>query len=103
MRGGPIVVVGTVLAMRDRGPRAIAGTHLRSTRPRLVCLPSRDRDFAAHVEAVLVASPKIQEPAELQAALRPDYPRVLVRASELSGLRTPTWYVYRDGSFPWSE
>ena len=70
-------------------------------RPRLVCLPSRDREFAAHVDAVMVANPELREPAELASVLRPRYPAVLVRASELEGLRTPTWYVYRDGHFPW--
>jgi hypothetical protein len=72
-----------------------------SMRPRLVCFPSRDLDFAAHVGAVMEANPEAVEATDLQTALRSDYPNVLVRPSELSGLRTPTWYVYRDGSFPW--
>ena len=75
---------------------------MTSTRPRLVCLPSRDREFSRHVEAIVAASPELA-PAELQVALRSTYPAVLVRPSELSGLRTPTWYVYRDGSFPWPQ
>jgi hypothetical protein len=45
----------------------------------------------------------IVDPPGLAAALQKGYPDVLVRASELSGLRTPTWYVYRDGHFPWSD
>jgi hypothetical protein len=45
----------------------------------------------------------VEDPAEFQAALRPSYPSVTVRPSVLEGLRTPTWYVYRDGSFPWSD
>jgi hypothetical protein len=73
------------------------------TRPRLVCVPSRDSHFAARVEAVIAASPELEEPADLQDALRPLYRRVLVRPSELSGLSTPTWYVYREGHFPWSR
>jgi hypothetical protein len=36
-------------------------------------------------------------------ALKPAYPGILVRPSVLEGLRTPTWYVYRDGHFPWSD
>jgi hypothetical protein len=49
----------------------------------------------------MAAMPDVQDPAKFQTALRAAYPRVLVRPSELEGLRTPTWYVYRDGSFPW--
>jgi len=51
----------------------------------------------------MAAMPELQDPAELQAALRQVNPSVLVRPSVLDGLRTPTWYVYRDGSFPWSD
>jgi len=74
-----------------------------SSHVRLVCLPTRDIAFADHVEAVMAAMPELQDPAELQAALRQVNPSVLVRPSVLDGLRTPTWYVYRDGSFPWSD
>jgi hypothetical protein len=45
----------------------------------------------------------VEDPADLQAALRPTYPSALVRPSVLEGLRTPTWYVYRDGGFPWPD
>lgn len=72
-------------------------------RARLICLPTRDVAFAEAVEAVMSDRPDIVDPAGLEAALRPGHPHVVVRASELSGLRTPTWYVYRDGHFPWSD
>jgi hypothetical protein len=72
-------------------------------RPRLVCLPSWDGSFAVHVDALMAANDEIDEPADLEGALRPNYPAVKVRQSELSGLRTPTWYVYRDGTFPWPD
>jgi hypothetical protein len=72
-----------------------------SSRPILVCLPSSDVEFAAHVGAVTAEGGPLREPADLQAILRPAYPLAVVRESELSGLRTPTWYVYRDGHFPW--
>jgi len=72
-------------------------------RPRLVCLPSSDNKFASFVESVFAGMPNAPVPADLEAALRPTYRSVLVRASELSGLVTPTWYVYRDGSFPQHE
>ena len=51
----------------------------------------------------MATMPELREPDELQATLRAAYPRALVRPSVLEGLRTPTWYVYRDGSFPWPE
>lgn len=70
---------------------------------RLVCLPTRDTAFADHVASVAATMAAVEDPAELQAALRPTYPRVIVRPSVLEGLRTPTWYIYRDGSFPWPE
>ena len=71
-------------------------------RPRLLCFPSRDVDFAAAAETVMAASPDLYEAAALQTALRPMYPLVLVQPSVLEGaLRSPTWYVYRDGTFPW--
>jgi hypothetical protein len=72
-------------------------------RPRLVCLPSWDARFAMRAESVMAAGPEVATPADLEAALRPEYPDVKVRQSELSGLRTPTWYVYRDGNFPWAD
>jgi len=72
-----------------------------SSHVRLVCLPTRDSEFADHVDAVMAGIPDVEDPAEFQTALRVIYPDVLVRASVLEGLRTPTWYVYRDGSFPW--
>jgi hypothetical protein len=72
-------------------------------RARLVCLPTRDPDFARDVEAVVAVGTDIRSPFELEAALRPRFPFIKVRESELSGLRTPTWYVYRDGHFPWSD
>ena len=74
-----------------------------SSHVRLVCLPTRDFAFADHVRSVMAAMLGVQDPAELQAAVRSTYPNPLVRPSELSGLRTPTWYVYRDGTFPWPE
>jgi hypothetical protein len=74
-----------------------------SSHVRLVCLPTRDHTFADYVQSVMAAKPDMNDPAELQDALRPTYDAVLVRPSVLEGLRTPTWYVYRDGSFPWPD
>ena len=76
---------------------------MQSTRPVLVCLPTRDREFAEHVDGVMAANRDLTDPGDLQALLRSSYPLVLIRPSELEGLRTPTWYVYRDGHFPWPD
>lgn len=69
-------------------------------RPLIICLPSWDAAFGGTVDAVMAASPDIDSPPDLELALGPTYPLVKVHESELSGLRTPTWYVYRDGTFP---
>jgi hypothetical protein len=70
------------------------------SRPRIVCLPSWDGEFGVAVDALIAARPDIDSPPELEVALGSSYPLVRVHESELSGLRTPTWYVYRDGTFP---
>jgi len=72
-----------------------------SSHVRLVCVPTRDIAFAEHVDDVMSAMPGVRDPGELESAVRVVYPQAIVRPSVLEGLRTPTWYVYRDGSFPW--
>jgi hypothetical protein len=57
--------------------------------------PANRHEFAARVSARLDAG--ADTPAELQAALRPHYPDVLVRARELSSEPATVWYIYRDG------
>lgn len=69
--------------------------------PRLVCVPSWDDAFADDVRSVVASGVQINGPDDLQDVLRESYPRVIVRTSELEGLRSRTWYVYRDGHFPW--
>ena len=73
---------------------------LREPLPRLVCLPSWDDDFADDVDALMAVDLPPGSTPELEDALRSAYPSVKVRQSELSGLRTPTWYAYRDGELP---
>ena len=70
---------------------------------RLICLPSWDATFVDHVQGVVASAVDTGTPETLMTALRPAYPGVLVRASVLEGLRAPTWYVYRDGHFPWGD
>lgn len=63
--------------------------------PTLVLNPRRDTDFVTLAEAIV--SKGIDSPGELQERLRQHYPRVVVRARELSGESFTIWYVYRDG------
>jgi hypothetical protein len=62
-------------------------------RPTLVTNPSDDRAFAAAAEAALEDG---QTTDQLQAILRRDYPRAVVRARDLAG-DPLVWYVYREG------
>jgi hypothetical protein len=58
--------------------------------------PRDDTDFVALVD---VAALDAQNPDELERRLRERFPRVIVRARDLSGDDTEVWYVYRDGSW----
>jgi hypothetical protein len=69
----------------------------RTRRIELVCNPADDLTFAAVAEAFLASG--VANPAGLQRLLQERYPRVLVRARELSSEEFDAWYVYRDGSW----
>jgi len=58
--------------------------------------PRRDKEFVALVEA---EGPTAGSPGALEAALRQDYPRAVVRPRQLEGERSEIWYVYRDGTW----
>lgn len=62
-------------------------------RPTLVTNPTDDAQFASAAEAALEDG---QTPEDLEALLRRDFPRVVVRARDLAGERL-VWYVYREG------
>lgn len=65
-------------------------------RPELVTNPRGDERFRAAAEAALAAGAETAD--ELQSALRSAaYPRVVVRARELSAESALVWYVYREG------
>lgn len=64
-------------------------------RPELVTNPRGDETFRAAAEAALAAGAETAD--ELESALRPAYPRVVVRARELSAESALVWYVYREG------
>jgi PAS domain-containing protein len=58
-------------------------------------IPSNDSGFREHVER-LTSGSDFASADDLAARLRNLFPRVVVRASEVSG-QTDIWYVYRDG------
>jgi len=63
--------------------------------PTIVRNPVDDTDFAAAVDAAIVAG--VISAPELQERLRKAYPRAVVRPRELAEERGVVWYVYRDG------
>ncbi len=66
-----------------------------SDRPVLIASPRDDEEFRTIAEALVAAG--ADTTGALQAALRSQYPNVVVRARDLSGERGVIWYVYRDG------
>jgi hypothetical protein len=88
--------------MGDRHLHAAGGAPSDTADLRVICLPSTDGTFAWAVRRAL-ASGVVRSTGDLEAALRPHYPRVRVRARELSGEITRTWYAYRDRTFPYGE
>lgn len=65
--------------------------------PYVLSFPSTDGAFARLVRAIM-ATQRPRSPDELARALRPRFPRVVVRRRILSGEVSTTWYVFRDGS-----
>ncbi len=66
---------------------------------RTISIPTSDRGFAQAVQRA-IATQVIESRRQLEDVLRSRYPRVRVRARELSGESGITWYVYRDRDFP---
>lgn len=65
--------------------------------PDVLSFPSSDGALRRLVRAIM-ASQRPRSPDELARALRPRFPRVVVRRRILSGEVATTWYVFRDGS-----
>jgi hypothetical protein len=63
--------------------------------PILILNPRADQEFAERARALLASG--VDQPIQLQAALRRHYPHAVVRARDLSGESAVVWYVYRDG------
>jgi hypothetical protein len=64
---------------------------------RTVCIPSSDIPFQDLVKGTMARDPSISSPADLENALRDEYPEVRVRPRELAGQVDRIWYVYRNG------
>ena len=64
-------------------------------RPTLVLNPPDDLRFRSL--AVGFHEDGAVSPATLEAQLRREYPRAIVRRRDLVGEQTQIWYVYRDG------
>ena len=58
--------------------------------------PRHDEQFAAAVHEL---GAKSADAEALQAALRQNYPRAVVRPRQLEGERDEIWYVYREGAW----
>ena len=58
--------------------------------------PRSDEEFVARVQTEGPASSSAEA---LQARLRADYPKAVVRPRQLEGEREEIWYVYREGSW----
>lgn len=61
----------------------------------LIAIPVDDSEFASRAEQIVADGAK--SPAALQAELRIDYPKAIVRARDLSSEAHIVWYVYREG------
>jgi PAS domain-containing protein len=64
-------------------------------KPIVRTIPSDDSGFREHVSRIVQRN-HVTRPSVLQAQLASIFPKVVVRARELSG-ENPVWYVYRDG------
>jgi hypothetical protein len=63
--------------------------------PLVVQNPSGDDRFRRAIERHLLEG--TESPDGLQAALRHEFPRVVVRPRDLDGEDDVVWYVYREG------
>ncbi len=65
-------------------------------RPTLLVNPPTDTRLRTTLDAMLDEHAPAT-PSELQALVRPDYPRIVVRARQLEHESLIVWYVYREG------
>ncbi len=66
------------------------------SRPTLLVNPPTDSHLRMTLDAMLDRYAPAT-PAELQALVRPEYPRLVVRARQLEHEPVVVWYVYREG------
>jgi hypothetical protein len=65
------------------------------SRPLIVVNPTSDDAFRERIDRHLATG--VVRPSDLEALLRIDYPRTVVRRRELTDEEIEIWYVYRDG------
>jgi hypothetical protein len=68
---------------------------LAPRQPVVIANPTHDEQFVALVDRFLAEGPGT--PEQLQAKLREEYPRTIVRERELTAEPVRVWYAYRDG------
>lgn len=61
----------------------------------VVANPPGDLDFRRVIDRILLAG--VDGPHDLEAALRTQYPKAVVRRRELAGESFEVWYAYREG------
>ena len=83
------------IQIANREPMSDQPAMSRPRRPTVVANPARDRGFVERIDQCLQSGPS--GPSDLEGALRPEYPAVVVRRREISHEPVEVWYVYRDG------
>jgi hypothetical protein len=72
-----------------------ADRELVAQRPVVIANPTHDHPFVALAERLVGEG--AATPDELQARLRTEFPRTIVRERQLAGETMRMWYAYRDG------
>jgi len=84
---------------RDDRPEVGGASRTRSgdrSRPTLLVNPPSDARLRASLDRTMNERVPAT-PSELEALMRPDYPRIVVRARALEHESVVVWYVYREG------
>lgn len=82
---------------REDEPRQLLPSRRGAVTAKLTIIrnPASDREFERAIERALRAG--ASSPEDLEAQLRQQYPRALVRPRDLAEEPIRTWYVYREG------
>jgi len=71
------------------------GRETAAKQPVIIANPTHDHPFVALAERLVAEG--AATPEELQAGLRSEFPRTIVRERQLAGEPMRMWYAYRDG------